>query len=241
MALYLGTNEVCPTKISNNTYGWLGPDVEYVGKLYEWSGTMNDTTYSSWTPSTTSTTVLAAVSNVESITFDKTEYTYYMVGGWDNNFVYNTGTTLTIAAKHFVSAYVYNTYVYPSSYSSYTQNIFDNFTTTSLHGSYYLEYYNSSGALAGASATYGPAYTSTGVTTTISSSGNNITIKFSRPALSARCSTTYFSTDVAANLNLTSSTLKYRLDIFRQPAEYTSVSTKVYHMLADKLNNNFGF
>lgn len=239
MSMYLGGNLVAPTKISNNTYGWLGPNVEYVGKLYEWNGTMADTTYADWTPSTSSATILSSVSSAFTFTRDATDTSsYYLVGGWDNKFVYNSGTTLQAASTHFVSMGVYTIYPTFNNYSSYINSTFDTWSSRSTMSFYYLEYYNTSGNLTGQAISYAPAYNTTSISM---QSSNNTTYNFYRPSLSARCSSTYFSTSVAPQLDLTASTLNYRIDVFKRPSETNCMESELYSLLSDKLKNNYGF
>ena len=241
MSLYLGTNEICPTKISNDTYGWLGPDTKYVGKLYEWTGTLSDTTYSSWDPSTTAGTVLSALSNVASFEIsDRTVETAYVVCRWDMNFVYNSGATMTATPLRYSFASVYSYYNYPNNLSQYQDGNYTAYSSTSLISCYYLQYYNTSGTLTGGNTSYGPAYTTSAPSWSTSTSGDKVTVTLNRQALSARCSSSYFSTDRASEINVSQSTLKCRIDLFKGPIEHELYHHR-YSLITDIYNNNWNF
>lgn len=102
---------------------------------------------------------------------------------------------------------------------------------------YILFYYNSSGTLTYTSNSYGPAYSTTGITVSTSTSGNQVTLNFTRPALSAKCSTSYFTTDRAANIDTANSTIKYRIDVFKGPINGGAV-TRRYRLITDIYNDN---
>ncbi len=239
MSMYLGGNLVAPTKLSNDAYGWIGTDVEYVGKLYEWNGTLGDTTYSSWTPSTSTGTVLASASNVASLTIpDRTKETYYFLGRWGINFAYNSGTSMTYAPTKWTAAGLYEFYNYPSNIAQYLSGEYPNYSSMSAFVQYILFYYNSSGTLNYSSNSYGPAYSTTGITVGMSTSGNQTTLNFTRPALSAKCSTSYFTTDRAADIDTANSTIKYRIDVFKGPINGGAVTHR-YRLITDIYNDNW--
>lgn len=240
MAMYLGSNEVAITKTSDDTHGWLGAGVEYVGKLYEWNGTLDDTTYPSWTPSTTQSTILASQSKVAQFTIpDRTQETYYVMTRWGMEYTYNSGTTMTYAPINFSYAGVNLYYNYPGNYAEYISGDFSSFSNTSLVSYYYLVYYNSSGQLAGIQNTYGPAYSNSSANWKVSSpSGNSVTVTLNRPAVYARCNTSYFTTARAADIDTTNSTIKYRLDLFKGPTDNFWTHGR-YRLVSDVFQNNW--
>lgn len=241
MAMYLGSNEVAVTKTSDNTYGWLGAGVEYVGKLYEWNGTLDDTTYSSWTPSTTQSTILASQSNVAQFTIpDRTQETYYVITRWGMDFAYNSGTTMTYAPIQFASTSINLYYIYPGNCAQYISGDFSSFSNTSMVSYYYLVYYNSSGTLAGIQNIYGPAYSNSAASWSASPSGNSVTVTLNRPVVYARCSASYFTTGRAADIDTTNSTIKYRLDLFKGPTDNFWTHGR-YRLTSDIIRDNWDF
>lgn len=241
MALYLGENQVSPIIMTNNPYGWLNPEAKYVGKLYEWNGTLDDTTYSSWTPSTTAGTILAAVSDVATYTIsDKTIENAYFISQWNITPAYDSGTSMVSAPTNFVFIGIQYYYNCPANYSEYFSGNYTSYSTRALDSAYWLAYYNSSGTLSSGSVSYGPAYTTTATSYPSVSSGNSVTVSMNRPALSARCSDTYFSTSTAAAIDTTHSTINYRIDVFKGAIE-ENVGTNRYRLMTAALNGNYGF
>lgn len=238
MGLYLGENPVAITKISNDAYGWLGSDIKYVGKLYEWNDTLNNTTYSSWTPSTTAGSILNAQSDVASFTIpDRTLETYYVLTRWDMNFAYNSGTTMTSAPIRYTFIGLSYYYNYPTS-SQYISGEYGSYSNVHFMSNYAAYYYNSSGTLTTSGNAYAPAYSTSGTSWSTSTSGNTVTVTLNKPAISARCSASYFSTDRAADVDTTNSTLKYRLDLFKGPKPGLYEQVK-YRMITDVWNDNW--
>ena len=152
------------------------------------------------------------------------------------NFAYNSGTTMTYAPIKYAAGGLYEGYLYPSNVSQYNSGQYSSFSSTAILSYYYLQYYNSSGVLSGGSQLYGPSYTSTTLSYSTSVNGNARTYNFNRPALSARCSTTYFTTDRAANIDAANSTLKYRIDVFKGPVD--GFYNHRYKFITDICNNN---
>ena len=221
MGMYLGENPVAITKISNDTYGWLGSDVTYAGKLYEWNGTLDNTSYSTWTPSTTETEILAAQTSVANFTLpDRREESAYILTRWDVNVAYNSGATMTAAPVRYTCIDLRVSYSYPSSLTNYQSENYNLDNASNLGNTLYqLQYYNTSGSLTSSSSSYGPAYSNSGASWSYSNTGNQLTVTLNRPAIKARCSTTSFSTARASEVNTTNTTIRYRLDLFKGPAD----------------------
>lgn len=245
MPLYLGTNQVAPTKISDNKYGWIGPDAQYVGKLYEWSGTLNDTTYSTFAASSTPTssqTILTSASSVANFTIpDRTQEAYYVLTRWGMNFVYNSGATMIATPVSYSFAGIYDYYNYPNNTEMLNGlSTFSSYTSATLYTMNCLQYYNTSGTLTWNQVGYGPAYCNSSASWSTSISGNRVTVNLNRPAVSARCSASYFATDRISEINTAQSTIKCRLDLFKGPIQYEEIQRK-YRLLTDIHNNNWNF
>lgn len=245
MALYLGSNQITPVIMASkdNPYAWLNPEAEYKGKIYEWNGTLDDTTYSSWSPSTKAGTILSSSSNVVQYTIsDRTVENAYFIGQWNIDFNYKSGVTPIKIPKKYCFVTITYYYLSPGSYprtitGEYTSYTFGTLNSTGL---YYLVYYNSSGDLNGGSVSYGPAYTTASLDMTTSVSGNSVECRLARPALYARCSNTYFPTSKAADIDTTHSTINFRIDAFKGNAE-NNISTSTYRLLTAAFNDNYGF
>ena len=245
MPLYLGTNQVAPTKISDNKYGWIAPDTQYVGKLYEWNGTLNDTTYSTFAASSTPTssqTILTSASNVANFTIpDRTQETYYVLTIWDMNFVYNSGATMSAAPVRYTYMGIYDYYNYPSSAEIINgSTVYSMYTTGPICSLYYLKYYNTSGVFTTQQTNYGPAYSTSQSSWSTTASGNSVTVNLNRPVVSARCHSSYFATDRISEINTAQSTIKYRLDLFKGPIQYDLLRGR-YSLLMNIYDNNWNF
>jgi len=242
MGVYLGSNKVGLNELykMENKYGWLGSDVTYAGKLYEWNGTLNDTTYSSWTPSTSAYTILVPTSNVASFTIpDRTAETCFVLTRWFMDFAYNSGTTMTCAPVSWCYAGIQAYFNFPpvGDISQYESGEYSSYSTASVDTLYLLKYYSSSGTLSTYNGAYGPAYSTSNASFTPAVSGNTVNVSLSRPTVSARCNNTYFTTARAADIDTTNSTIKYRLDLFRAPRP--TIREQHYRMITNMLNNNW--
>ena len=153
------------------------------------------------------------------------------------NFEYNSGATLTNMPIKWAYASLSVYYQYPSStYDQIMSGDYTAYSNTSLVYGGYLLYYSSSGTASAASASYGPAY-STGSAWTTSTSGDTVTVTLNRPAISARCQTTYFATARKTEISSTNSTIKYRLDLFKGTRDDIKTHGQ-YKLITDICNNN---
>lgn len=215
MSLRLG-NTLIPTvaiKTSGNdttvdTWNWMGKNPV---KLYETTATkvyLKDTNYSSWTPSTSASTIVASsTQNIPSA--NPNNYDYVTIIIFHAHFDYTTLPANTYILDNYQTySYTYGFYV-----GSKTQ--YESHTATSNGGSSYTSggahYYNSSGT---------ESYLSSGTlygvyTNSPSMSRNTDYVRLTIPAISARCSTSYFSTDAAAAVNQNTSYYEVKYEVWR--------------------------
>ena len=160
-----------------------------------------------------------------------------MLARWGTNCAYNSGATLTNMPIKWAYTSLSVYYQYPA--STYDQVMSGNYTSYSnaslIYGGYLL-YYNSSGTATAASTSYGPAY-SISPTWTTSTSGDTVTVTLNRPAISARCSSTYFATARKTEISSINSTIKYRLDLFKGTRDDIKTYGQ-YKLITDICNNN---
>lgn len=241
MTMYLGSNPVAITNISSNKYDWLGPNIENLGTIYEWTGTLDDTSYAGWTPSTTASIILPSQSNVTTITIpDRTTNTYYIVARRHMTFAYDGNETSAALPTSFsrVGVYMHYNSPTPGVVSQYISGEYDSYSSvlTDMHST--LVYYNTSGTLTANSISYGPAYTTTsGILSISSTTGNQVIFSYASPDLNARCDTSYFSIENAACVDTTNSTIKYRLDLLKGPID--NAYTQRYRWVTGMLNDNW--
>ena len=151
MAMYLGSNEVAVTKISQDSpYDYLGTNAKYLGKAYEWNGKLSDTTYSSWDPSTTSMTILNAADGLATFNIpDGNSKCYFVLERFFTEVAFISGATLANTTAHFMYSGFQIHYRYPSTAQiAFTDwNNWTSATNTSLAGKYHTQYYNTQGVL----------------------------------------------------------------------------------------------
>ena len=199
-------------------YTWMGDNAEFMSQFYTWSGTLNDTTYSSWTPSTTAGSILATV-NCPTFKPDMTKYEYMLEWLWDVETAWPSGQTMTYCPVRNYGAMYQVVMRRPYGLQNFAdENWAYNYVTNDYTASGYLIYYNSSKNLTWTTTQYGiyvSALTAAGVSST---SSNTPTITPKRPVVSARCNASYFTTTRAGQVDQTNTTIKivgnlYRMDI----------------------------
>lgn len=199
-------------------YDYFGPGTEYMGVLYSQNINLStDTSFDSWSASTTATTILAAASNVVTQATDPVNYSYYVVQKNVIRVAYNSGATLKAAPYIHAAFLVTAIYGRWSSYTNMTTDTLNSINTTAAAGAAASNiYYNSTGALSlqntTPSSSYMPGYMNFSVP---SISGMNF--KLSRAAVQARCHSTYFATGRKADIDSANTTINYTAEWYRTP------------------------
>lgn len=182
---------------------WLGKDAECVDdSVFSVTKKLKDTGFNGWTPSTTALIITASAA-AKTFEADLENYEYYIVWECKSNMDY-TGQSPTLKA-HFLFSRCYMVQQInkrPASYANILANIFDGNVCSSIYTSNFLRYY---GTTTGSvtytwSQSYG-IYFGAAAATFSSSTSNTPTVTIKTPSVSARCSTTYFSTGNAAKVN----------------------------------------
>lgn len=178
---------------------WLGKEVTQIqlSGLTK-SGKLKDTLFNGWTPATTAKTIVSGV-NANTFTANLDEYEYYLVWDCACDMEY-TGSPTLKAHMLFSRAYLVQQITKrPSTFQNIQANNFDGNACTSLYTSNFLRYYGTTtGTLTYSwSVSYGIYFSATAATFS-NSTADSVTVTVKTPAVSARCSTTYFSTGNAA-------------------------------------------
>lgn len=188
-------------------YNPLGEQAELVASYPKQSFILKNTAYNGWTPSTTAKSIQATAS-LGTYSADFGEYEYFTKFITDAKIAYATGTSKAGAPVRQVTEcfqYMYrkpNTLAYVGSLTDST-----NYCTT-IFTSGLCDYYNTSGNEALAwTASYG-FYGAGSAHTFASTSNTSTTITIKRPVLTARCSTTYFTTTMGAAVDQDTSTME---------------------------------
>ena len=195
-------------------YSFLGLNAEHVGTFYTDSFTLDDTTFSSWTASTTATKIGDTIATTQ-FTADIDNYDYWIRWRYQFTAQYLSGVTLKLIPIRQVFSLWQCVQRRPSNLTMINQGT-ENYTycTTAFTSSSYTRYYNSSGNEAlGISVSYG-IYPSITAPTIASASTTSPKITPNTPSIYARCHSTYFATSRKAYID-TASPYKIIGDLFR--------------------------
>ena len=192
-----------------DTWAWYGTNAELL-KSEAATVALEDTNYATWTPSTTSSVIYTLPSSGNIIT-DFSTYDYTATLEFVFNPVYATGTTLQNAALKYVYAGKMDITSAPGSYSQMENGSGFTSQASATSGYYRLSYVNSSG-------TNSSAQQNTSVYCyQFSSSSSGTSYFYIQPKVYAMCSSTYFSTAMAAAIDQENSTFSYRYCIYKIP------------------------
>lgn len=219
-------------------YAWLGNSAEKVGTVVNKTINLkNDTTYDSWTASTSSTTIKeASSSNDYSFTAVLGDYDYCLVTRAFVQPVYLAGTTLKYTIFRTAQYYLYYVYGYGTStvIGDHQADKTSAYSYFSLGSGMQLEYYyNNVGSLLSRAVQEGPIYCSGNPTYGITMSGYNATVTYKMPALNAKCNANRFSTSNKTNVDSAATNMSYTVDLYRVPRGNGIASKWVRAMLAD--------
>ena len=207
---YVNGNKITGTYSRN----WLGANPVLIKTIAEQNIKLSNTDYASWIPSTTAS-VIYATSNAYTFEADIANYDYVIVWNYDIDIVYKSGTTpAAIPIKNAFTEYssVYRRTGDITQLNAGTKET--NLTTNSVLAA--IKYYNTSGVETFAYASYG-IYATSATATFSSTTSDNPTVTIKTPPISARCSNTYMTTEMASNIDQANSIIHlsgyvYRVD-----------------------------
>lgn len=213
---------------------WMGKNPTLISNIYSKEDTLNNTTFASWTPSTTATDIVASAT-AGTFVADMENYEYYLVWEFGATPSY-TGTPTLKAHFLFSRAYlVQNLTKRPSSWANIGDDNFNGNACVSLWTSNFCRYY---GTTTGSvtytwAATYG-FYPSLTAATFSSSTSNTPTVTVKTPKISARCSTTYMSTANAKLIDQANSPWFLKGYVYR--VEKDSILHGIYEKTVELVN-----
>lgn len=213
---------------------WMGIEAELVNQVYSAEYDLTETTFPSWTPSTTAKAVVAS-KTAGTFVADMVNYEYLLKWEFRADIVYNDGTTLKVAPETECAVLYQAIYRRPSSIANIESENFNNNACITYFTAPLLIYYNSSGAKTFTwSASYG-FYPGATAATFSSATANAPTVTIKTPTLNARCSTTYFSTSMAGNVDQANSKLSIVGTLYR--VKKGSAIRAMYGSLVDLFNS----
>lgn len=177
------------------TSGWFGMNYELVKTLPDLNWTLADTTYSSWTPSTTAGTIRAAYA-WDTFDADMANYEYAIFADAYIAIEYADGTTYVPRVNAHSEQPMTIVSRRPNTYQRLVdKNYYSNSTYT--YNWYITDYYNSSNQRAIAIQQTVGIYLQAANVTFSHSTSDNPTVTVRTPAVYAKCSNNYFTTDAA--------------------------------------------
>ncbi len=220
-------------------YNWMGQKPEFIKQVYSLSTTLANTNFNTWTPSSTASNIKASQTLTTKETLNLTDYDYILYWLSDCQVVYDSTWSISAAScMREICIYTQAVFRRPSSVSSVTSNTYDyNASQQDVYSAYWCKYYNTTPTLTLAYTSYSPCYISAITAPTFSSTASsspNLTIK--TPVLTARCSSTYFSTANAKKVDKANSTVKMVGYLYRVE-KGTSGAANMWRILTNLYNN----
>lgn len=199
-------------------YTWQGDNMEVLtAPFYTYTCKLKDTTYSSWTPSTTAGSILAT-ENCPTFVADMTKYEYVIEWLWYVQMAYPNGQTYKVCTDRNYGTMYQTVMRRPYGLANFeAENWAYNYCTNDYTTSQYVIYWNSSGNKTWTTTMYGVYASSATAGGLSSTSSDTPTITPKRPVISARCNSSYFSTTRAGEVDTENTTIKvvgnlYRID-----------------------------
>lgn len=201
---------------TSNDYDWMGINPTFVGNVYKHKTLLKDSAFNSWTPSTTAKTNMIASSNGTVTALDLENYEYWLVWRWYADIQLNSGATKKAQVeRQFGTLYTYVNYRPYGLANFETMTDTHGYVTNIFTGSSYTIYWNTSGTKTWTSnLTYGfyPANTASELSSATTLTPN-LTPK--SPSITVRCSSSYFATARAAEVDKDNSSITIRGDLYR--------------------------
>lgn len=217
-------------------YNWMGSQAEFVSTVYPTAEfTLKSTSFNGWTPSTTAKTIKSAL-NATTFVADMTQYEYMLLWRCDWNVEYSTGYTdvaRTIKGASIICQLILRR---PNSLANISASNYAGNACVTYRTSPLMEYWNNNGSHTytwGASYGIYPAATTA---TFSNATADDPTVTVKTPAWSARCSTTYFSTGNAGNVDQDKSKIRMKGELYR--FKIGSPERSIENLLVSLFNNS---
>lgn len=203
------------TIVGTRAYNPFGDELTLLESYASESWLLKNTSYNGWAPSTTAKTIVSSATKSSTQVLDLDQYEYLIKWIVTANIAYASGTTKKGAPVKQITVLYQHIHRKPSSFSNLSDEI-DNYNyCVTLFTAPLMDYYDTSGshkvAWTGSYGFYGAATAAT----FSSSTSLTPTLTVKRPAMTARCSTTYFTTTMAAAVDQNTSTMSCRGYLYR--------------------------
>lgn len=214
-------------------WDYRGEDCEHIKQVFNVEKALADTTFPSWTASTTAKAIVATAT-ADTFSADFVNYEYLLRWRYSFEAEYNSDATLKVIPQKEVAEIWQIIMKRPNSLTNIGNDNFNGNACLTFFSAPLTVYYNSSGALTYTfSVSYGiyPAVTAATFSNTTS---NTPTVTIKTPTVNARCSTTYFATARKADID-TASKYVMKGDLYRIKTGGTART--MYGNLVDIYNN----
>ena len=204
-----------------DTWSWMGKNPEHLGQIYSGDFTLANTTFSTWTASTTSARMIAsAVATTANVQMD--QYDYYIRWQYDCHYAYTAGAPGTKQPIRTFAAQWQEAHCRPYGTASFTtMDDLYNYALTAVSANTYLVYHNASGNVTWTTqASYGivPLLTAQTFGKASGTSSLSTTLTIKSPGVYIRCTpstSAYFNTTCPQYLDANNTTIKIRGDLYR--------------------------
>lgn len=199
-------------------YNWMGKFAEYVQDVYNREVALSDTNFNGWTPSTTAKAIVATATATTFVA-DMANYEYIIKWETSVDVKLNSGAT-TKAQLIWEGADQYQFLTKrPNSLANITALNWNGNACTTYFTVPFTKYYNTSGTTTYThSISYG-IYPSLNASTFSSSTSNTPTVTVKTPTINARCSSTYFATSRASEVDQENTMIKIVGKLYRVKVE----------------------
>lgn len=217
-------------------YDFLGVEPEFVKSLYSAEYALDDTDYTTWTPSTTAAAIVKSKTLSETYAGDLANYEYYLRWRFDSDIQYASGTTMKYADVRNLMELWQVLAKRPSSRANIQADNFNGNNCSTYFTAGFTDYYDKNGTRTYTwSSSYG-FYISATAATFSNSTSDTPTITIKTPAINARCSSTYFSTARAENVDQANSKIKVTGELWRVKKD-SCPSRQMYEFLVGLFND----
>lgn len=194
---------------------WLPPSAQLVASATDSTNLKNDTSWDNWSPSTTNTSIADAGTARAACSYTITGEDIQnkaIIGAcmYITEYAYKSGTS--IAKGYSKNKVIYGVGLYaPIKLLDYPTEDYGTYIA-GTHGKH-IYYTSASATSVYTSTSYGVSPTSITFTTSSATNASSRTVGFTRPAIYARCSSSYFSTACAGKIDSANTNIigKYKL------------------------------
>ena len=213
-------------------YSWMGDDAEFVTKIYDEEFNLSeDTTYDSWTASTTAGSI-KATANAGTIVGDMANYEYLILWSFNIDVSATSGATLKSMPIKECSYMCQSIIRRPGSATNIANKNFDSASCITLVSAPYMKYYDTSGAVKYTWSNSNGIYATVQAATFSSASSDTPTITIKTPVIYAKCSSSYFATGRKTQVDSANTDFTLKGEIYRVKKN-TSALRNMYGKLVD--------